>query len=288
MRAQGRRTRPAGPAGPDGPGPEWLAGQIDRSSPVPFYYQLQEILKRELEGNRWAPGDLLPSEAEFAAVLGISRTVIRKALDVLEGDGQVYRVKGKGTVAAPPKFRYDAVATARDWYQHGTAATARLAKVVHTALIPATGHLAKILQVAPGERVWELVALSEVSSEPVSLSQMYVRRDASGQLRQADQAAQVVQAGGAEILEQLAERWGVEVVENKLDIEHTVANEFEAQEMRIAEGAPVLLLSLLSLGTSQRPVAFARTIVRSDRFHLSLSSPSRDYSHGHGLASTKP
>jgi GntR family transcriptional regulator len=265
-------------------GPDWLAGQIDRSSPVPFYYQLQEILKRELEGDRWEPGDLLPSEAEFAAALGISRTVIRKALDVLEGDGLVYRVKGKGTVVAPPKFRYEAIATARDWYQHGTAATARLAKVLHAALIPATGQLPKLLQVARGEGVWELVALSEVSSEPVSLSQMYVRRDASAQLQHAGPSTQVVAEGGPEVLEQLAERWGVEVFENKLDIEHTVANEFEAQEMRITEGAPLLLLSLLSLDDTQRPVAFARTVVRSDRFHLSLSIPSRIAIHRHVLA----
>lgn len=269
-------------------GAEWLVGQIDRSSPVPFYYQLQEILKRELEGGRWEPGDLLPSEAEFAASVGISRTVIRKALDVLEGDGQICRVKGKGAVVSPPKFRYEAIATARDWYQHGTAVTARLAKLVHAALIPATGQLGKLLQVTPSDRVWELVAVSEVSSEPVSLSQTYVRQDASERLRLAGQDAQVVTEGGRELLEQLAERWGIEVFENKLDIEHTIANEFEAHEMRIARGAPLLLLSLLSLNSRQRPVAFARTVVRSDRFHLSLSIPSRVAVHHHVLASAVP
>jgi GntR family transcriptional regulator len=254
---------------------DWPGGQIDRSSPVPFYYQLQEILKRELEGGRWKPGELLPSEAEFAATLGISRTVLRKALDVLEGDGQVYRVKGKGTVVAPPKFRYDAIATARDWYQHGTAAPARLARLVHAALIPATGQLPRVLEVAASDRVWELVALSEVAAEPVSLSQMYVRRDASARLRAAGPGDPVVTEGGPEVLEQLAERWGVKIFENRLDIQHTVANEFEAQELRIGRGDPVLLLSLLALGSDQRPLAFARTVVRSDRFHLSLSIPSR-------------
>jgi hypothetical protein len=72
-------SQSAGAAGPARP--------IDRSSPVPYYYQLQEILKEEIERGRWGPGDMLPSEAEICALFGISRTAIRKALDVLESDG---------------------------------------------------------------------------------------------------------------------------------------------------------------------------------------------------------
>src|SRR5438046_1912305 len=82
---------------------------IDRSSPVPYYYQLQEILKEEIERGRWGPGDMLPSEAEISVMFGVSRTAIRQALDVLGSDGQIYRVKGKGTIVARQKFRHEAV-----------------------------------------------------------------------------------------------------------------------------------------------------------------------------------
>ncbi|MFK8253832.1 FadR/GntR family transcriptional regulator [Ancylobacter terrae] len=39
----------------------------------------------------------LPPERELAAALGVSRTELRKALDVLESEGQLWRHVGKGT-----------------------------------------------------------------------------------------------------------------------------------------------------------------------------------------------
>ena len=72
-------------------------GHLDRLSAVPLYYQLQEVFKQDIEAGNWAAGDLLPSEAELGDGLGVSRTVIRKALDILQADGQVLRQKGRGT-----------------------------------------------------------------------------------------------------------------------------------------------------------------------------------------------
>jgi len=56
---------------------------LNRSSPVPLYYQLQEVLKQDIDAGYWQPGQLLPSEGELSTGLGVSRTVIRGALDVL-------------------------------------------------------------------------------------------------------------------------------------------------------------------------------------------------------------
>ncbi len=81
---------------------------IDRATPIPFYYQLQEILKEEIERGTWRSGDLLPSEAQLERRFGVSRTVVRQALDVLQADGQISRVKGKRSMVTEPKFRWEA------------------------------------------------------------------------------------------------------------------------------------------------------------------------------------
>jgi len=48
---------------------------IDKNSPVPYYYQLEQLLREKIENADWKPGDVLPSEAELCSTFGISRTV---------------------------------------------------------------------------------------------------------------------------------------------------------------------------------------------------------------------
>jgi GntR family transcriptional regulator len=249
--------------------------RIDRGSPVPLYYQLQEILKQEIEDGRWEPGDLLPSEAELAAAHRISRTVIRKALDVLEGDGQVYRIKGKGTVVAPRKFRYEAVAAARDWLSHDDRTPVILWRLIHLSSVLAGGPVSRLLQVSANEELWEAAFVSAIDAQPVSLSHLYIRRDASPSLRDLSERDElpVLTERQADPLEQLAERYGLQVSSTEITIESTAANEFESREIGVPPGTPVFLLASLAIRSDRQPVAFTRTVVRSDHFRFSVAIP---------------
>jgi GntR family transcriptional regulator len=57
---------------------------------------LQE-LRQAILGGTFRPGSQLPTEAELCEMLGVSRTVVREALRVLEDDGMVTRRHGVGT-----------------------------------------------------------------------------------------------------------------------------------------------------------------------------------------------
>jgi len=47
------------------------------------------------------PGDKLPSQEEMAKLFGVSRTVVRDALKILEGRQIVHTTKGSGTYINP-------------------------------------------------------------------------------------------------------------------------------------------------------------------------------------------
>src|SRR6188472_1104220 len=57
----------------------------------------QQELRQAITGGTFRPGSQLPTEAELCAMLGVSRTVVREALRVLEDDGLVARRHGVGT-----------------------------------------------------------------------------------------------------------------------------------------------------------------------------------------------
>jgi DNA-binding FadR family transcriptional regulator len=63
-----------------------------------------EQIRRALALGRFSPGDMLPSERVLTQQLGVSRTVVREAIRVLEGEGllEVTRGASGGSRVLPP------------------------------------------------------------------------------------------------------------------------------------------------------------------------------------------
>ena len=61
-----------------------------------LYKRAYESLRGQIERGEYKAGDRLPPENELAAAMGISRATLRHALDQLEGDGVLNRVRGSG------------------------------------------------------------------------------------------------------------------------------------------------------------------------------------------------
>jgi multiple sugar transport system substrate-binding protein len=86
---------------------------IDRSIPVPAYYQLKQLLKQRIEDGELRPGDRLPTEAELCDRYELSRTPVRQALQELVYEGLLIRTAGRGTfVAEPPRGKLESAAGA--------------------------------------------------------------------------------------------------------------------------------------------------------------------------------
>lgn len=65
---------------------------------LPQYRKLYEVLRKHIENNVYAEGDLLPSENELCAVHGVTRPTVRHALDNLVKDGYIKKHQGKGSI----------------------------------------------------------------------------------------------------------------------------------------------------------------------------------------------
>jgi DNA-binding GntR family transcriptional regulator len=59
---------------------------------------IAEVLRSEIETGELSPGALLPPESALRARWGVSRTTVRRALEVLEADKLVAAIPGRGRV----------------------------------------------------------------------------------------------------------------------------------------------------------------------------------------------
>ena len=128
-----------------------MALAINRASPLPFYYQLKQILLTELRKRELAPGDRLPGDHELCNTYNVSRTVVRQALSELETEGVIERVKGRGTFVAQLKTAEHLVQTLTGLYEDVAARGSQLrSEVRRLEVVPADQQIASELELQAG------------------------------------------------------------------------------------------------------------------------------------------
>lgn len=261
------------PRGPEGEISLSAIRKIDRSSPIPYYHQLYSVLREGIEQGLWSPGDLLPSEAAMTSLFGISRTAIRRALDVLENEGVVLRIKGKGTQVTEPKFEFEAITPQfAPWGNRRRRGEPVLKTIIDSRLGEAGGLMAQILGVQPDQKVFRITAVEVIEGTPSQVMEQFVRSDASERLSALAERGDVLtmKEDGPELLVQLVEEYGLETVESNMTLEAVTADVWEAGLLEIAPNTPILALSGVDLGRDGAPIAFNRSFCRSDQLQFSF------------------
>ena len=76
--------------------PDFFLG-LDRSGPVPLYYQVSNLLEEAIHDETLPAGARLENEVALSARLGLSRPTIRRAIQELVDKGLLVRRRGIGT-----------------------------------------------------------------------------------------------------------------------------------------------------------------------------------------------
>jgi GntR family transcriptional regulator len=243
------------------------AKQLDRHSFVPLYYQLQEILKEQIESGVWQPDDPLPSEPVLARRFGVSRVVVRQALAILEDDRQIVRVRGRGTFVAQPKLDYRAGGLSR------LLAAPRGDDVAVQVLDKRTARVERSIRhalEAPTGEVLRVTTLFSLRGVPLAISYSFFHQEEVGWL---DAAAHVGRnlAGGLVLADH-----GVELAHSQVSIEASQCGQFEADRFGIPHRSPVFLVLCTEHRRADgrtRPFEVARVEYRGDvlQFRLEVS-----------------
>lgn len=78
---------------------------IDRSSPIPLWFQVAQHLEGSIAAGALPQGALLENEIAMAERLGVSRPTMRRAMEQLVDQGLIVRRRGIGTRVVQPKVR---------------------------------------------------------------------------------------------------------------------------------------------------------------------------------------
>jgi len=74
---------------------------IDRTRPIPLYFQVKTLILERISSGAYLPGDRLPTEHEICAQYSISRTPVHRAFSELADEGIIIRRRRHGSVVNP-------------------------------------------------------------------------------------------------------------------------------------------------------------------------------------------
>jgi GntR family transcriptional regulator len=77
---------------------------IDRSGPLPLHDQVAAQIRRAIADGEAGPGERLPLAKDLAAVLGVNKNTVLRALRILREEGLLEFRRGRGiSVAGTPE-----------------------------------------------------------------------------------------------------------------------------------------------------------------------------------------
>ncbi|GAA2074385.1 GntR family transcriptional regulator [Aeromicrobium halocynthiae] len=150
--------------------------KLDRSSPVPLYFQVAAQLERAILDGHLGAGARISDEISLAGSLGLSRPTVRQAIQVLVDKGMLVRKRGVGTQVVHGKINRSVELTSL--FDDLAAAGQDPHTVVQSCTrVAATEEVATELRVAPGEEVWSLERVRHIGTEPLALMHNYLPVD---------------------------------------------------------------------------------------------------------------
>ncbi|SOD73702.1 GntR family transcriptional regulator [Jatrophihabitans sp. GAS493] len=140
---------------------------VDRSTPVPLYFQLAQQIETAILDGRLTPGMRVETELDLAERLGMSRPTVRHAMEYLVEKGVIVRQRGAGTRVVSNRMRrpLELSSLYDDLLRSGKTPTTR---VISNRTGPASPDISGALQISPGESVIEIVRLRGAMGQPIA------------------------------------------------------------------------------------------------------------------------
>lgn len=234
---------------------------VDRSSPVPLYFQVAQQLEQAIETGRLEPGDRLGNEVALAARLGLSRPTIRQAIQSLVDKGLLVRRRGVGTQVVHSQVRrpLELSSLYDDLLAAGQRPTTR---VLHNERGPASPEVAGELGLAEGADIVTVERLRLAHGEPIA----HLRNHIPAGLLDLDRAE--LEATG---LYRMMRAAGIILHSARQTIGARAASAEEAELLGEPEGAPLLTMDRTTFDDHGRAVEHGAHVYRASRYTFDFS-----------------
>ncbi|WKG01627.1 GntR family transcriptional regulator [Mycolicibacterium sp. HK-90] len=234
-----------------------LSVELDRSSPVPLYFQVAQVFEKAILDGQLKPGDRFENELALASRLNLSRPTTRRAIQELVDKGLLVRKRGVGTqvVQTPVHRPVELTSLYDDLARAGQEPATR---VLEYAIAPASDEVAGWLNLPPGSEVATMRRLRMSNGQPLALMTNYLPAALAPDEEQLEQSG---------LYRSLRSR-GVHIRLARQRIGARAASRDEARLLDEKPKAPLLVMERTAFDDSGRIVEYGSHVYRASRYYF--------------------
>ena len=235
--------------------------RIDRSSPIPLYFQVASRMEELIETGHLTPGTRLDNEIQLADELGLSRPTMRQAIAHLVDRGLLTRKRGVGTQVVHDRVRRRLELTSLYDDLDGAQQQPRT-ELLALERRPADEQVAAALRIEPGVEVTYLERLRYAADEPLALMRNHLPTGVVELTRK-----QLVSGGLYTALREA----GIRLRMADQTIGARRASTAEARLLDEPRGAPLLTMTRVAYNAGGIPIEYGSHLYRSSRYTFELT-----------------
>lgn len=234
---------------------------FDEAGSGPLYLQFQKRLAEAINSGRLSAGDSLPAERDMAAMTGLSRVTVRKAVQALVAGGQLVQRRGSGTFVAP---RVERLEQALSLLTSFTEDMARRGKSVESVwlsrqIASPSPEEVMALGLGLGDRVARLERVRKSDDIPLAIERASLSTASIPDPKQVERSLYAV-----------LESRGLRPVRAVQRISATNLASRDADLLGVPPGAAGLRIERIGYLSSGRVVEFTRSLYRGDAYDFAV------------------
>ncbi|MFD2923268.1 phosphonate metabolism transcriptional regulator PhnF [Halobacillus naozhouensis] len=231
---------------------------IDKQSPLPIYYQIEEDIKQRIADDDYRSGDMIPSERELSETYDVSRMTVRQAVTNMVNEGVLFREKGRGTFVADQKIEQPLqgmTSFTEDMRSRGMEASSRLLQFERVA---APFDVLRKLQLHEEAEVYKIERIRYADQRPMAIETTFIPAAMFPGLDE-----RVVQGSLYDYIEKSKQK---RIGKASQMIEATIADEQQSSLLEVPAASAILHIERNSSLTDGTPFEVVKSSYRADRY----------------------
>jgi len=238
---------------------------LDKSSPIPLYYQLQISIQDYIHSEGINPGGRLPSLNDLANNYGVSLAVVRQAVHDLVQEGIVEAHQGRGLFVGKPKRKYFLDLLSPKLFENAERMGIKLNIIDHTReILPVSELLAKRMEIPVGDQLIHALKIYYANDIPLELADAYFPYSICPDLVSPDLTTEQVN-------NLLEEKIYHKIIKSDTWASAKAADEEEEALLKVEVGEPLLVFEGLSRNAEGKPIQFYIASVVSSRLRMGVN-----------------